>query len=236
MTDNTRWPSTDREAYAHLVDGHGTRSSLGNAVTSHDKAHWDGRADHEHSGTAPDVSGAWWRKGSSSYPAKPFNREAAENVDAYVAKDNRRRAIAEVTKLPALTLELMADEQAVAQTTPQANSVSWALWVGREYKLDGDETLALVGLAQHAAAALFSGDGYTYTTALELSAMLHWPQHLVRRVLEPRGHVWPLVEDRCDVEGNNPGWRIPEEALNGNWLDRAARRAHYVKATDEVRR
>lgn len=164
----------------------------------------------------------------------PFNRDAARTVDNYVARSNKLDAIAEVTALPRI-----AHDGVEPRSTPQGSAVSWALWSAREHHLDGDETLALVGLAQHAAAALFSGDGYLYTSAEDLGRLLHWPLQLVRKVMETKGNVWPLVEDRPSNAANSNdvyGWRIPEEALDGNWLDRAARRAHYGKATDEVRR
>ena len=154
----------------------------------------------------------------------PFNRHAADTVDRWVSKSNRLDAIAEATALPRVFSDGVRPEAA-----PQGSATSWALWAARQHKLAGDETLALVALAQHAAAALFSGDGYTHTTPEDVAKLLHWPVHLVKRVLEPRGHVWPLVEDRCDGE-QVLGWRIPNEALDGNWLDRAARRAHYGAA------
>lgn len=171
----------------------------------------------------------------------PFNRKAAQTVDAWVDSSNKLDAIAEATALPRPAQGAETNPQ-----LPHGSAVSWALWSARKYKLTTDETLVLVALAQHAAAALWSGDGYSYTTAADIVALLDtgttaWNPRLVKTLLSPKGNIWPLVEDRTLPTGIGDnievvGWRIPNEALDGNWLDRAARQTHYVKATDHVRR
>lgn len=153
----------------------------------------------------------------------PFNRQAANSVDSYVAATNYVQAIAEATKLPKLSYGTAAG----AKSTPQASSVSWAFWLARQAHYSIESTLVLVALAQHAAAALHSGDGYSHTTAEDVAALTGLQPRLVRRLMEPRGDIWPHVSILSDLDGNVLGWRIPEDAFNGNWLDRAARQAHY---------
>lgn len=150
-------------------------------------------------------------------------------IDTLPAARNRAQAIAEVTKLPTLVVDNAADPTWV-RTTPQASAVSWAFWMARKHAMSSQAALVLVALAQHATSALFIGDGYLYSTAADLAALLgHTQTLLVRAMLtDKKGHLWPHVEERCDLHGVVLGWRIPEEALNGNWLDRAARQAHYL--------
>jgi hypothetical protein len=159
--------------------------------------------------------------------APSFNRDAARTVDNYVADSNRLDAIAEATKLPRLFSGGVSPH-----ASPQGSATSWALWVAREHRFDIDATIVLVALAQHAAASTFSGDGYLYTTAAEIAAMLPFRAiGVIAREMEPRGHIWPHVEEHMSAGGEVLGWRIPNEALDGKWLDRAARRTHYGKAS-----
>lgn len=169
----------------------------------------------------------------------PFNRDAANTVDAYVNRSNRADAIAEATKLPRLVVDNATEPGWVART-PQASSVSWALWMARKGEFNAIETMVLVALAQHAAAALWSGDGYSYSTAEDIAALLPgFTASRVRTHIQPGRKVWQVVEERTglvDHYADVIGWRIPDEALDGNWLDRAARQVHYGKANDHVRR
>jgi hypothetical protein len=167
----------------------------------------------------------------------PHHNDTAHEHDDSINVHNYVVAVAGVTKLPTLPYSNVRKDLNWAKGTPQASAVSWALWRARERGLDSDDTLVLVALAQHAAAALWSGDGYSYTTAEDIRALLGYGSTLViDRLMSTTGGVWTFVEDRCDAQGNVLGWRIPDEALDGNWLDRATRIAHYGKATDHVRR
>lgn len=154
--------------------------------------------------------------------------------DAYPAARHFVQAVEKATALPALVLTNVAENPIWHKGTPQGSPTSWAFSRIREHHLNTDHATILLALAQHAHAALFSGEGYNGTTAEDICELLGEDtvfsgviDTILVQYLLPAGLVRSHSETR---------WLIPDDALDGNWLDRAARNAHYGTATDHVRR
>lgn len=150
-------------------------------------------------------------------------------TDAYPAARNRVLAITEATKLSPLPVSNVARDDGTnfIRTSPHASPVTWALCKVREGGLNETEAILLVTFAHHAHAALYGGDGYSCTRPSDVADILGWPVEWVERALDDPLPLSKLLWQHCHSDG---GWRIPDDALDGNWLDRATRNAHYGAA------
>jgi len=109
----------------------------------------------------------------------------------------------------------VANVEQANQFAPQYNAVSWALAQGRGKAFYGEPitaTLVLVAYAQHAEAALFSGNGYSVTQMTEVKSLLGLSLSTIRT------HTNTLVRKGVLV-ARDGGFRIPEAAFNAEWIN-----------------